>query len=78
MANDSPRAMEIAVANAIRPKPAISWRPTSGDQVVTKQLVPNGAGDLFGLAVAPNEDGLYFVNDIGKPDPAANSLELLH
>jgi DNA-binding beta-propeller fold protein YncE len=50
----------------------------SGEQVVTKQLVPTGAGDLFGLAVTPDGDGLYFVNDIGMPDPAANSLELLH
>lgn len=50
----------------------------SGNQLVTKQLVPDGGGDLFGLAVAPHGDGLYVVNDIGMPDRAANSVELLH
>ncbi len=49
----------------------------SGTQVATKQLVANGGGDLFGLAVAPHGDGLYFVNDSGS-GPAANSLQLLH
>ncbi len=39
-------------------------------------LVFEGAGDLFGLAVAPGGDGLYFVDDAGS-GPAANSLDLL-
>lgn len=47
-----------------------------GAQVATRALVPDGAGDLFGLAVAPYGNGLYFVNDSGA-GPAANSLQLL-
>jgi hypothetical protein len=46
-----------------------------GDQVATKGLVQDGAGDLFGLALARH--GIYFVNDAGS-GPAANSLQLLH
>jgi len=49
-----------------------------GNQLAVKTLVPDGAGDLFGITLAPWASGLYFVNDIGSPDPAANSLELLH
>jgi hypothetical protein len=48
-----------------------------GHQAVTKTLVPNGAGDLFGVAVAPHGGGLYFVDDAGT-GTAANSLQLLH
>jgi len=48
-----------------------------GHQIAHKTLVPDGAGDLFGLAIAPWDSGIYFVNDIGT-GPAANSLELLH
>jgi hypothetical protein len=48
-----------------------------GRQVATNTLIPNGGGDLFGLAIAPHGDGVYFVNDIGS-GPTANSLELLH
>ena len=48
----------------------------SGNQLVTKQLVPDGAGDLFGLAVAPLHSGLYFVDDAGT-GPSQNSLGLL-
>lgn len=48
-----------------------------GMQVATRELVPDGAGDLFGLAIAPDRSGLYFVNDSGS-GPAANSLDLLH
>jgi hypothetical protein len=48
-----------------------------GQQVVTKRLVANGAGDLFGAAIAPGGNGVYFVNDSGT-GPAANSLQLLH
>lgn len=49
----------------------------SGQTAAVKALVPNGAGDLFGLAIAPGGSGLYFVNDAGS-GPAANSLQLLH
>jgi hypothetical protein len=48
-----------------------------GDQTKSKTLVRNGAGDLFGLAVAPSGRGVYFVNDIGSGS-GANSLDLLH
>jgi hypothetical protein len=48
-----------------------------GHQVAVQTLVPDGAGDLFGLAIAPHGRGVYFVNDIGS-GPASNSLELLH
>jgi len=45
-----------------------------GDQVVTKNIDPNGAGagDLFGLAIKPGADAVYFVND------GFNTLNLLH
>lgn len=49
----------------------------AGKQVAKKTLVPMGAGDLFGLAIAPKAAGIYFVNDIGS-GPDSNSLELLH
>lgn len=49
----------------------------SGQRAAVKTLVKNGAGDLFGLAVAPGGSGLYLVNDAGS-GPAANSLQLLH
>jgi len=55
---------------------ALEVTPT-GNRVAVRTLVRNGAGDLFGLAIAPGEDGLYFVND-ASTGPAANSLELLH
>jgi hypothetical protein len=49
----------------------------SGRQLDVQQLVPNGGGDLFGIAFAPFGGGMYFVNDAGS-GPAANSLQLLH
>lgn len=49
----------------------------SGHIAAAKTLVMNGAGDLFGLAIAPSAKGIYFVNDSGS-GPAANSLQLLH
>ncbi|MBV8947416.1 MAG: hypothetical protein JOZ95_18450 [Solirubrobacterales bacterium] len=49
----------------------------SGKQTGSKTLVPDGAGDLFGLALTPAHTGVYFVNDSGS-GTAANSLELLH
>ncbi|MFI5040855.1 MAG: hypothetical protein ACHQNA_03230 [Acidimicrobiales bacterium] len=54
----------------------------SGAQVAHVTLDNNGgAGDLFGLAVAPNGRSLYFVDDFGGPNtpasnPLANSLAL--
>ena len=48
-----------------------------GRRPASKTLVPNGAGDLFGLAVVQGGHGLYFVDDAGS-GPAANSLRLLH
>ena len=54
----------------------VETTPSSGKQFA-KTLIPNGAGDLFGLAIAPKGAGIYFVNDIGSGS-ASNSLELLH
>ena len=36
----------------------------------TRTLVNNGAGDLFGLSLTPNRQGIYFVND------ATNALDV--
>jgi hypothetical protein len=44
----------------------------AGAQVATFTLIPNGGGALFGLAVTPEANGVYFVND------DANSLMLLN
>jgi hypothetical protein len=53
----------------------VEIRP-DGRQVAVKKLdtsgSPAGAGALFGLAVAPRGDGVYFVDD------ATNTLDLLH
>ncbi|MBV9421731.1 MAG: hypothetical protein JOZ98_02390 [Solirubrobacterales bacterium] len=49
----------------------------SGKQITSRTLVAHGAGDLFGLAVAPNGRGVYFVDDAGS-GADANSLEILH
>ncbi|MBV8217608.1 MAG: hypothetical protein JO325_04030 [Solirubrobacterales bacterium] len=49
----------------------------SGKLISSRTLVANGAGDLFGLAVAPNAHGLYFVDDAGS-GADANSLDLVH
>jgi hypothetical protein len=49
----------------------------AGKQVGVRNLIPNGGGDLFGLALAPSHRGIYFVDDIGS-GKAANSLQLLH
>ena len=43
-----------------------------GRQVTTKTVNPAGAGSLFGLAIAPEHNGVYFVDD------ALNNLDLLH
>jgi hypothetical protein len=68
--NDDVISANGANGNLVETTPA-------GRRVARKTLVPNGSGDLFGLAVAPGGSGLYFVNDIGS-GPATNSLELLH
>ncbi|MBV9414292.1 MAG: hypothetical protein JO363_04870 [Solirubrobacterales bacterium] len=49
---------------------------TPSGKTVSKTLMPNGAGDLFGLALVPGARGLYYVNDSGS-GPAANSLQTL-
>lgn len=49
----------------------------AGHSAAIKTLVPDGAGDLFGITIAPHGRGVYFVNDIGS-GPDSNSLELLH
>jgi hypothetical protein len=48
-----------------------------GRRTLVKTLIRDGAGDLFGLAVAPRGAGVYFVDDAGT-GAAANSLRLLH
>jgi hypothetical protein len=48
-----------------------------GATVNVTTLVPDGGGDLFGVAIAPHGAGLYFVDDNGS-GPGANSLGLLH
>ncbi len=49
----------------------------AGTQLAAKTLVPNGGGDLFGIALVPHGMGIYWVNDIGG-GPMANSLDVLH
>ena len=49
----------------------------AGAHPAVRNLIPNGGGDLFGLAVAPNHKSLYLVNDAGSGS-SANSLMLLH
>jgi hypothetical protein len=44
----------------------------NGNQVAVKTVEPAGAGTLFGLAIAPNNAGVYFVDD------GTNTLNLLH
>lgn len=43
-----------------------------GTQVAVFTLITNGGGDLFGLAVVPDDSGIYFVND------GVNTLMLFH
>jgi hypothetical protein len=51
---------------------------TAGGHVAAvRTLIPNGGGDLFGLALAPGGSGLYYVDDAGS-GPGTNSLRLLH
>jgi hypothetical protein len=48
---------------------AVEVSPT-GKQVAVRTLVPNGAGDLFGLTTTTSGDGILFVND------GANALDV--
>jgi hypothetical protein len=48
-----------------------------GHQVAKRTVVSNGGGDLFGLALFPNGNGIYFVDDAGSGS-ATNSLQSLH
>jgi hypothetical protein len=43
-----------------------------GKQVATRELIKNGAGDLFGVTLAPGGQQLFFVND------GTNALEVAH
>jgi hypothetical protein len=47
---------------------------------VDKQGSPAGAGNLFGLAIKPGADAVYFVDDFGGPSAhgQTNNLNLLH
>jgi hypothetical protein len=49
-------------------------------KTVDDQGSPAGAGNLFGLAVKPGADAVYFVDDFGGPSPngQTNNLNLLH
>jgi hypothetical protein len=49
---------------------------TPSGKTSSRTLVPNGGGDLFGLALIPGARGLYYVNDSGS-GPTANSLQSL-
>jgi hypothetical protein len=49
---------------------------TPSGKTSSKTLMPNGGGDLFGLALVPGVRGLYYVNDSGS-GPATNSLQTL-
>jgi hypothetical protein len=49
----------------------------AGTHPAVRNVIPNGGGDLFGVAVAPNHKSLYLVDDAGN-GPSANSLGLLH
>ncbi|GGM40291.1 hypothetical protein ACFFX1_17720 [Dactylosporangium sucinum] len=50
----------------------VETNPRLRMQVAFRTLVENGAGALFGVAIAPDNRGVYFVNDND------NTLELLH
>jgi hypothetical protein len=64
----------ILTANGGDGKFVETW--PGGKQVAVKQLISDGGGDLFGLAITPAGDGVYFVDDAGS-GVAPNSLLLL-
>jgi hypothetical protein len=43
-----------------------------GKQVATRDLIKNGAGDLFGLTTSPGGQELFFADD------GSNALEVAH
>jgi len=49
-------------------------------KTVDNQGDPAGAGNLFGLAVKPGADAVYFVDDFGGPSTngQTNNLNLFH
>ena len=49
---------------------------TPSGKTSSRTFVPNGGGDLFGLALVGDARGLYYVNDSGSGS-AANSLQTL-
>jgi hypothetical protein len=49
----------------------------TGRHPAVRNVIPNGGGDLFGVAVAPDHTSLYLVDDAGS-GASANSLGLLH
>jgi sugar lactone lactonase YvrE len=49
---------------------------TPAGKTSSRTLMPNGGGDLFGLALVPGARGLYYVNDSGSGS-ASNSLQTL-
>jgi hypothetical protein len=65
---------DIVTANGANGK--IVQTAPGGGVVAARTLIPNGAGDLFGIALTPNERGLYFVNDAGSGG-ASNSVQVL-
>ncbi|MBV9205419.1 MAG: hypothetical protein JO037_08445 [Actinobacteria bacterium] len=52
----------------------------AGVKTIDNQGSPPGAGNLFGLAVKPGADAVYFVDDFGGPSPngQTNNLNLFH
>src|ERR1019366_6782668 len=81
-ATGSPRSLRRSHARALwaaagSRSPRVVETTPGGQVVATRTLVDPGAGDLFGLAVAPGGEGMYFTNDAGS-GPSANSLMLLH
>ncbi len=47
-------------------------------KTIDTQGSPPGAGNLFGLAIKPGADAVYFVDDFGGPGGNSNSLSLFH
>jgi hypothetical protein len=56
------------------------WGTQVAVKTVDNQGSPAGAGNLFGLAVKPGADAVYFVDDFGGPSTngQTNNLNLLH
>jgi hypothetical protein len=47
-------------------------------KTIDAQGSPPGTGNLFGLAVKPGADAVYFVDDFGGPGGNTNNLNLFH